>query len=76
MTSSAWSAPDGKSALPQAGYIICTTPRSGSTMLCRMLAATDRMGVPDSYFRKEDLVEWATEWGIALDSLPGTYTPS
>lgn len=41
-----------------------------------MLAATDRMGVPDSYFRKEDLVEWATEWGIALDSLPGTYTPS
>ncbi len=31
-------------------YVICTTQRSGSTVLCHLLAATGAMGVPTEYF--------------------------
>lgn len=46
------------------GYIICTAPRSGSTMLCRMLAATGVAGDPQSYFHRPDPASWAR--GLAL----------
>lgn len=46
------------------GYVICGTPRSGSTLLCGLLAATGRMGVPDSFFRRQILSEWAEDWGL------------
>lgn len=46
------------------GYVICTTPRSGSTLLCGMLAATGRMGVPDSFYRTQSRKEWAADWGV------------
>ncbi len=51
-------------------YIICATPRSGSTLLCDLLTDTLVAGCPDSFFRREDLLEWAgyftvsvTNWG-------------
>ena len=60
-------------------YIICTTPRSGSTLLCRLLASTGRTGNPDSFYhRPHFMAEWATEWGVAeseADS-PGTFDRS
>ncbi len=31
-------------------YLICATQRSGSTLLCELLRATDVAGVPDEYF--------------------------
>ncbi len=40
-------------------YIICTTPRSGSTLLCDLLADTGVAGRPDSFFRRESLHWWA-----------------
>lgn len=46
------------------GYIICATPRSGSTLFCQYLASTGVAGVPESYFRKEDLHEYAEFWQI------------
>lgn len=47
-------------------YIICTTPRSGSTLLCKLLASTGRTGNPDSFYhRAEFMREWAVEWGLA-----------
>jgi trehalose 2-sulfotransferase len=48
-----------------ASYIICTTPRSGSTLLCRLLASTGRTGNPDSFYhRAEFMRDWAAEWGL------------
>ena len=45
-------------------YIVCGTPRSGSTLLCGMLTETRVAGCPHSYFRQEDIAEWAEEWGV------------
>ena len=46
------------------GYMICATPRSGSTLFCQYLASTGVAGVPASYFRKENLHEYAELWKI------------
>jgi LPS sulfotransferase NodH len=46
-------------------YFICTTPRSGSTLLCRLLEETGRTGNPDSFYhRAEFMREWAAGWGV------------
>lgn len=47
-------------------YIICGTPRSGSTLLCEMLARSGLAGRPHSYFREPDIAYWAEQWGVAL----------
>lgn len=46
-------------------YILCTTPRSGSTLLCSLLQSTGVAGYPESYFRKQDINMWAKSWGVA-----------
>lgn len=47
-------------------YLICTTPRSGSTLLCKLLASTGKTGHPDSFYHKPQfMAEWAAEWGVA-----------
>jgi LPS sulfotransferase NodH len=51
-------------------YVICTSPRSGSTMLCGMLEATGQAGSPDSHFHVPSLDAWIDEYGLAPD--PGT----
>jgi len=48
-----------------AAYVLCSSPRSGTTMLCDMLARTGVAGRPNSFFRPADLAEWATDWGVA-----------
>ncbi|MCC5986060.1 MAG: sulfotransferase [Pararhodobacter sp.] len=45
-------------------YIICTTPRSGSTLLCELLTATGVAGAPDSFFMDDVDPRWAREWGL------------
>ena len=40
-------------------YLICTSPRSGSTLLCTMLRATGCAGWPESYLHGESLADWA-----------------
>ncbi len=50
------------------GYIICGTPRTGSTLLCGLLKAAGA-GDPHSFYRREDIAEWAQEWGVPA---PGT----
>ncbi|MEO1538120.1 MAG: Stf0 family sulfotransferase [Pseudomonadota bacterium] len=47
------------------GYVICTAPRSGSTLLCRMLAATGVAGDPESLFHRPSLDDWAKRIGVA-----------
>lgn len=46
------------------GYIICATPRSGSTLLCNLLASTRMAGDPDSFFGGRFISWWAGQWGL------------
>lgn len=50
-------------------YIICTSPRSGSTLLCKLLTNTNVAGVPNSYFHKPSLTNWTEVHGIAPNCL-------
>ncbi|NKB27680.1 MAG: sulfotransferase [Rhodobacteraceae bacterium] len=52
------------SARPNA-YMICTSPRSGSTLLCRLLAATGFAGLPDSHFHRPELAAWLKTYGLS-----------
>jgi LPS sulfotransferase NodH len=36
--------------LPTHTFVVCSTPRTGSTLLCRLLAQTGTMGLPMEYF--------------------------
>ena len=40
---------------PAQAYIICATPRSGSTLLCDLLTETGVAGRPNSFFRRESI---------------------
>jgi trehalose 2-sulfotransferase len=47
--------------LPAASYLVCASPRSGTELLCRCLAATGVVGCPQEYFLAEDpakLPDW------------------
>lgn len=45
-------------------YIICGTPRTGSTLLCDLMAATRVAGAPDSFFMDPVDPVWAKAWGL------------
>ena len=49
------------------GYVICATPRSGSTLLCALLRASRVAGWPESWFRRQDMAEYRADWGIGPD---------
>ncbi len=46
------------------GYIICGTPRTGSTLLCNLLASTKTAGDPHSFYRRQNVSEWAEDWEL------------
>ncbi len=48
-----------------AAYVICATPRSGSTLLCDLLAATGVAGKPNSFYRRESRDNWVRRFEIA-----------
>lgn len=54
---------------PRLSYIICTTPRSGSTLLCDLLARCGTAGRPRSLFYLPAMDEWEDE--LALTLSPG-----
>lgn len=45
-------------------YVICTSPRSGSTMLCGLLATTGHMGAPNSHFHTPSLASWLKTYDL------------
>lgn len=47
-------------------YIICGTPRSGSTLLCDLLTGTEVAGRPASYFRSESIPRWAHRLNVPI----------
>lgn len=48
-----------------AAYIICGTPRSGSTLLCDLLKQTGIAGHPNSYYRLPSIPDFVQRFGIA-----------
>ncbi len=45
-------------------YMICTAPRSGSTLLCKLLAAADVAGRPESHFHVPSLDRWLATYDL------------
>ena len=66
--------------VPMSAYLVCATPRSGSTLLCRALTATGVAGRPEEYFEARPATSRPPEprdyflhaKGIDLDDLLGT----
>lgn len=54
-------------------YIVCTSPRSGSTLLCKLLAATDKAGYPDSHFHSPSISAWLDYYEIEADAAATEY---
>ncbi|MEZ5794405.1 Stf0 family sulfotransferase [Albidovulum sp.] len=54
-------------------YVICATPRTGSTLLCDLLTATGSAGAPDSFFMADPDPAWARAWGLPRR---GTLSPA
>lgn len=50
-------------------YVICTSPRSGSTLLCKLLASTGAAGKPGSHFHEPSIDSWLEYYG--LEAEPG-----
>lgn len=47
-------------------YIICATPRSGTTLLCDLLTDTGVAGRPDSFFRIQSRQWWAQYLDVSV----------
>ena len=45
------------------GYIICGTPRTGSTLLCGLMRSAGA-GDADSFYRRQNIADWALDWAI------------
>ncbi len=50
---------------PHTSYIICATPRNGSTLLCEALKNTGLAGQPEEYFGMRDSPVWQARWGVS-----------
>lgn len=48
------------------GYVLCGTPRTGSTLLCSLLRSTGVLGRPESYFREPDEGGWARRLRVGV----------
>lgn len=52
-------------------YVICTSPRSGSTLLCNILSKTGVSGNPGSWFHDPSVSEWLGYYNLTPDrSMP------
>ena len=52
-------------------YIVCGTPRTGSTLLCKHLASAGTSGDPHSFYRRQDVAEWAEGWKLQVRDTMG-----
>lgn len=50
---------------PTLSYFVCTTPRTGSNLLCEALRNTGVAGNPEEYFWDDALPAWYERWGIS-----------
>jgi LPS sulfotransferase NodH len=56
--------PYGGAVRSHSSYLLCGTPRTGSTLLCSLLSSTGVAGRPESYFREPDRRKWASRFGL------------
>ncbi|MBE1282985.1 MAG: sulfotransferase [Rhodobacteraceae bacterium] len=49
-------------------FVICTSPRSGSTMLCKLLQETGVAGCPGSHFHRTSLQAWLDSYNLHASS--------
>lgn len=57
-------------------YLLCASPRSGSTLLCDLLWQTRVAGKPDSFFRPASIPDFAQDFGLPhvdADTYGGSY---
>jgi LPS sulfotransferase NodH len=47
---------------PHTSYLICATPRSGSSLLAEALGSTNIAGRPKEYFLPEEHPDWSKRW--------------
>jgi LPS sulfotransferase NodH len=52
---------------PRVGLFVCTTPRSGSGVLCSSLWGTGLCGRPDEYLATGTSREYTEMWGVGAD---------
>jgi len=52
-------------------YIMAATPRSGSTLLCDLLSGTGIAGRPHSYYRCQDIPDYARKWRLSSPDVIG-----
>jgi LPS sulfotransferase NodH len=45
-------------------YLICATPRSGSTLLCDLLGQTSIAGRPNSFYRTQSIATFCERWHV------------
>lgn len=50
---------------PHMSYLICSTPRSGSYLLCEVLQQTGLAGRPTEYFVQSMMLSLQRQWGIS-----------
>jgi trehalose 2-sulfotransferase len=50
---------------PATFYLVCGTPRSGTSLLCGLLAGTGVAGRPEEYFWRGDEPAWSERWGVS-----------
>jgi LPS sulfotransferase NodH len=62
--------PAAAAARPARSYVICSTPRTGSGLVCRALAATGTLGVPLEYFNPITRATLTERWqcGSSLEA--------
>lgn len=61
---------------PFHGYVLCASPRTGSTLLCDLLAATGVAGAPDSFFMEGLDPHWTATWGLPKEPRAAQADPA
>jgi trehalose 2-sulfotransferase len=49
---------------PRVSYMVCSIPRSGSSLLCELLAATGLAGAPAEFFHPDKMALLERRWGV------------
>jgi trehalose 2-sulfotransferase len=49
---------------PHTSYLVCSIPRSGSSLLCELLAGTGLAGVPAEFFHPDKMAALQGRWGV------------
>lgn len=60
-------------SVPPVSYLICASPRSGSSVLCDALAATELAGQPREYFQPEAVPKWRESLALPATTPPREY---